>query len=101
VAIASALVNEPRLIVADEPTGALDSRTSMEVMEIFQELGRAGVTILLVDQMAASTLTVADRGYVLASGHIVRAGDASSLVGDSALEAAYLGHAQAAERTVS
>jgi len=48
VAIARALVNEPRLIVADEPTGALDSRTSMEVMEIFQELGRSGVTILLV-----------------------------------------------------
>jgi putative ABC transport system ATP-binding protein len=48
VAIARALVNEPRLIVADEPTGALDSRTSMEVMEIFQELGKSGVTILLV-----------------------------------------------------
>jgi putative ABC transport system ATP-binding protein len=48
VAIARALVNEPRLIVADEPTGALDSRTSMEVMGIFQELGRSGVTILLV-----------------------------------------------------
>jgi putative ABC transport system ATP-binding protein len=48
VAIARALVNEPRLIVADEPTGALDSRTSMEVMQIFQELGRSGVTILLV-----------------------------------------------------
>jgi putative ABC transport system ATP-binding protein len=48
VAIARALVNEPRLIVADEPTGALDSRTSMEVMAIFQDLGRSGVTILLV-----------------------------------------------------
>jgi putative ABC transport system ATP-binding protein len=48
VAIARSLVNEPRLIVADEPTGALDSRTSMEVMGIFQELGRSGVTILLV-----------------------------------------------------
>jgi putative ABC transport system ATP-binding protein len=52
VAIARAVVNDPRLIVADEPTGALDTRTSMEVMQIFQELGRAGVTILLVTHEA-------------------------------------------------
>jgi len=52
VAIARAVVNEPRLIVADEPTGALDTRTSMEVMRIFQELGRSGVTILLVTHEA-------------------------------------------------
>lgn len=52
VAIARAVVNDPRLIVADEPTGALDTRTSLEVMQIFQELGRAGVTILLVTHEA-------------------------------------------------
>jgi putative ABC transport system ATP-binding protein len=48
VAIARALVNEPKIILADEPTGALDSRTSMEVMELFQELGRSGITIIIV-----------------------------------------------------
>ena len=52
VAIARAVVNDPRLIVADEPTGALDTRTSMEVMQIFQQLGAAGVTILLVTHEA-------------------------------------------------
>jgi len=52
VAIARAVVNHPRLIVADEPTGALDTRTSMEVMQIFQQLGAAGVTILLVTHEA-------------------------------------------------
>jgi putative ABC transport system ATP-binding protein len=48
VAIARALVAEPRLIVADEPTGNLDSRTSLEIMALFQELGTAGITVLLV-----------------------------------------------------
>jgi putative ABC transport system ATP-binding protein len=48
VAIARALVSEPRVILADEPTGNLDSRTSVEIMAIFQELGRAGMTIVLV-----------------------------------------------------
>jgi putative ABC transport system ATP-binding protein len=48
VAIARAIVSEPKVILADEPTGNLDSRTSIEVMAIFQELGRAGITIALV-----------------------------------------------------
>ena len=48
VAIARALVNNPSIVLADEPTGALDSRTGEQVMDLFEELNREGVTVLVI-----------------------------------------------------
>lgn len=68
VAIARALVNDPALILADEPTGNLDSRTSIEVMKLFQDLNEKGITIVVVtheNEIAEYT----KRKVVLRDGH--------------------------------
>ncbi|SPX61425.1 ABC transporter ATP-binding protein [Legionella feeleii] len=70
VAIARALVGEPRVILADEPTGALDSRTGSEVMNLFLALHREGRTIIMVthdEQIAAQCA----RRITLADGKII------------------------------
>jgi putative ABC transport system ATP-binding protein len=72
VAIARSLVNSPALILADEPTGALDSRTSVEVMEIFQRLNRElGITLVLVTH-ERDIAEYADRTVIFKDGRIVK-----------------------------
>ncbi|HDD52918.1 MAG TPA: ATP-binding cassette domain-containing protein, partial [Thermosulfidibacter takaii] len=70
VAIARAIVNNPSLLLADEPTGNLDSASSQEVMEIFQEMNREGRTIVLIthDQEVAA---YASRRIILRDGRIL------------------------------
>lgn len=71
VAIARALVNQPAILLADEPTGNLDSRSSIEIMAIFQELHSQGVTILLVTH-EADIAQHAERVITFRDGHIIR-----------------------------
>jgi ABC-type branched-subunit amino acid transport system ATPase component len=68
-----------------------------ELFDVLAELRDAGITILLVDQMAVLALAIADRGYVIDSGQIVREDSAVNLAGDPDVEAAYLGQAGAAQ----
>ena len=70
VAIARALVNDPDLILADEPTGNLDTRSGLEVLAIFQELNRAGKSVVLVTHDAA-VAEMAHRIVEIVDGRIV------------------------------
>jgi len=70
VAIARAIVNRPKLILADEPTGALDTHTSMEIMQLFQDLGRTGITIVVVTH-EADIGRCAERVITMRDGHVI------------------------------
>jgi putative ABC transport system ATP-binding protein len=70
VAIARALINEPEVLLADEPTGNLDSRTSVEIMGIFQQLNERGITIVMVTH-EQDIAAYAQRNVVMRDGRIV------------------------------
>lgn len=93
LAIARGLIAKPKVLLLDEPSLGLAPALINELFKVLSELRDQGMTILLVDQMAALALAVADRGYVMESGEIVHAGTAESLRDDPALERAYLGQA--------
>jgi len=71
VAIARALINDPVLILADEPTGNLDTRTSVEVMALLQDLNRQGITVVLVTH-EADIANFASRTLAFRDGRVVK-----------------------------
>jgi putative ABC transport system ATP-binding protein len=88
VAIARALVNRPVLLLADEPTGNLDSRTSIDIMELFQDLNRGGVTVVLITH-EHDIAAFAGRVMTLKDGRLIR--DSTQTPRSAALVAAEMG----------
>jgi branched-chain amino acid transport system ATP-binding protein len=91
LAMARAVMLNPEVVLLDEPSMGLAPILVEEVFKIIARLKQEGVTMLLVEQFAAAALKVADYGYVLENGRISVHGEASKLMNDSAVRAAYLG----------
>jgi branched-chain amino acid transport system ATP-binding protein len=93
LAIARGLIARPRVLMLDEPSLGLAPHLVQELYLILARLRDDGLTILLVDQMAALALDVADRAFVLESGAIIYSGTAAEIRAQESLEQAYLGGA--------
>lgn len=91
LAMGRALMAHPRLLLLDEPSMGLAPLLVGEIFNIVQMLREQGTTILLVEQNAFSALAIADRGYVIETGHIVLADTGERLLADDKVKAAYLG----------
>lgn len=91
LAIGRSLMSQPRLLLLDEPSMGLAPLVVEAIFDIIEQICSAGTTILLVEQNAAQALQVADRGYVLENGTVVMADNASTLLSDDRVRAAYLG----------
>jgi peptide/nickel transport system ATP-binding protein len=81
VALAQAVALEPALIIADEPTAALDPTIQAETLEVLRELARAGCALLLVTHNPAVLAGLADRVMVMYAGRIVEQGPAAAVLG--------------------
>jgi branched-chain amino acid transport system ATP-binding protein len=91
VAMGRALMSQPKLLLMDEPSMGLAPILVERNFEIIQQVHESGVAILVVEQNANVSLSIADRGYVLQTGRIVLSGAASSLIQHEDLRKAYLG----------
>lgn len=91
VAMGRALMSKPRLLLMDEPSMGLAPILVERSFDIIQEVHRSGVAMLIVEQNANVSLSIADRGYVLSTGRIVLEGKASELLQNEDLRKAYLG----------
>jgi branched-chain amino acid transport system ATP-binding protein len=91
VAMGRALMSQPKLLLMDEPSMGLAPILVERNFEIIQQVHEAGVAVLVVEQNANVSLSIADRGYVLQTGRIVLADSAQALLANEDLRKAYLG----------
>jgi branched-chain amino acid transport system ATP-binding protein len=91
VAMGRALMSQPKLLLMDEPSMGLAPILVERNFEIIQQVHEAGVAVLVVEQNANVSLSIADRGYVLQTGRIVLADSAKALLANEDLKKAYLG----------
>ena len=91
LAMARALMSHPSVLLLDEPSLGLAPKVVEQVRDVVIEVNRQGTSVLLVEQNAAMALSVADHGYVMEHGRIVREGSAESLLSDRDIAEFYLG----------
>ena len=91
LAIGRAIMSKPRLLMMDEPSMGIAPLLVAKIFEAVKALNRQGLTILLVEQNARAALKLAHRGYVLETGRVTLADDASKLLVDPRVREAYLG----------
>jgi branched-chain amino acid transport system ATP-binding protein len=91
MAIGRALMGRPKLLLLDEPSMGLAPLLVQEVFNVVKALKAQGMTILLVEQNAFAALAIADRGYVLETGHVTLTGTGQELISNEQVRAAYLG----------
>ena len=91
LAMGRSLMAKPRLLLLDEPSMGLAPILVDEIFAVIKKINQAGTTILLVEQNAFKALGLADRGYILETGKVVKSGFTSELMRDDAVRAAYLG----------
>ena len=91
LAIGRALMSSPRLLLVDELSMGLAPALVAQLFGLLGRLREMGLTILLVEQDARAALKVADRGYILETGHIVAEGPAGELLSSDRIQRAYLG----------
>jgi branched-chain amino acid transport system ATP-binding protein len=91
VAMGRALMSKPKLLLMDEPSMGLAPILVERSFEIIQQVNETGVAMLVVEQNANVSLSIADRGYVLSTGRIVLEGPAAELLANENLRKAYLG----------
>ena len=91
LAIARALMSDPKLLVLDEPSTGLSPLLVAQVFRSLEQLGRGGLTILLLEQNVRNALDLCNRGYVLENGRIVLEGKSKELMHNPHIQKAYLG----------